>query len=183
MKGRSLAIGSTLAAFLAWLCCLGPLLLGRAGLGAALVAMFAPLRPYFLAVSAILLAGGFYFVYRKPKASVRRRDVRTEKRDSPHGEAFALTGDACGCCAGFFSILRRQVGRQIGCGSANLFGNSPKSGVGDGGCEGRSAVPGWLGNSAIQPVANRYQQTDRSSEGYGVQGSRFQSCARIRCLA
>ncbi len=69
MKERSLAIGSTLAAFLASLCCLGPLLLGGAGLGAALVATFAPLRPYFLAVSAILLAGGFYLVYRKPKAA------------------------------------------------------------------------------------------------------------------
>jgi mercuric ion transport protein len=69
MKERSLAIGSTLAAFLASLCCLGPLLLGGAGLGAVLVATFAPLRPYFLVVSAILLAGGFYFVYRKPKAA------------------------------------------------------------------------------------------------------------------
>lgn len=70
MKERSLAIGSTLAAFLASLCCLGPLLLGGAGLSAVLVATFAPLRPYFLAVSGILLAGGFYFVYRKPKAGV-----------------------------------------------------------------------------------------------------------------
>src|SRR5229473_4871668 len=69
MKERSLAIGSTLAAFVASLCCLGPLLLGGAGLGAAFVATFAPLRPYFLGVSAILLAGGFYFVYRKPKAA------------------------------------------------------------------------------------------------------------------
>ena len=69
MKEKSLAIGSTLAAFLASMCCLGPLLLGGAGLGAALVATFAPLRPYFLAMSTILLAGGFYFVYRKPKAA------------------------------------------------------------------------------------------------------------------
>ncbi len=59
MKERSLAIGSALTAFLASLCCLGPLLLGGAGLGAMLVATFAPLRPYFLAVSGILLAGGF----------------------------------------------------------------------------------------------------------------------------
>jgi hypothetical protein len=56
MKERSLAIGSALAALLASLCCLGPLLLG----GAVLVATFAPLRPYFLAVSGVLLAGGFY---------------------------------------------------------------------------------------------------------------------------
>jgi copper chaperone CopZ len=69
MKERSLAIGSTLAALLASLCCLGPLLLGGAGLGAVLVATFAPLRPYFLAVSGVLLAGGFYLVYRKPMAA------------------------------------------------------------------------------------------------------------------
>lgn len=67
MKERSLAIGSTLAALLASLCCLGPLLLGGVGLGAALVATFAPLRPYFLVASGILLAAGFYFVYRRPK--------------------------------------------------------------------------------------------------------------------
>ncbi len=69
MKDKSLAIGSTLAAFLASLCCLGPLLLGGAGLGAVFVATFAPLRPYFLGLSAVLLAGGFYFVYRKPKTA------------------------------------------------------------------------------------------------------------------
>jgi len=67
MKDKSLMLGSTLAAFLASLCCLGPLLLGGAGLGAVLVATFAPLRPYFLAVSAVLLATGFYYVYRIPK--------------------------------------------------------------------------------------------------------------------
>lgn len=66
MKPKSLAIGSTLAAFLASLCCLGPVVLGTAGLGAVLVATFAPLRPYFLTISAVLLAAGFYFVYRKP---------------------------------------------------------------------------------------------------------------------
>jgi mercuric ion transport protein len=69
MKERSLAIASTLAALLASLCCLGPLVLGGAGLGAVLVATFAPLRPYFLAVSGVLLAGGFYLVYRRPKAA------------------------------------------------------------------------------------------------------------------
>lgn len=74
MKQRSLALGSTLAAFLASLCCLGPLVLGGAGLGAVLVATFAPLRPYFLLVSAVLLAGGFYFAYRKPKAAEACKD-------------------------------------------------------------------------------------------------------------
>jgi mercuric ion transport protein len=69
MNEKSLAFGSTIAAFLASLCCLVPLLLGGAGLGAAFGATFAPLRPYFLAVSAIPLAGGFYFVYRESKAT------------------------------------------------------------------------------------------------------------------
>lgn len=68
MNEKSLAIGSAIAAFVASLCCLGPLFLG-VGLGAALVAFFAPLRPYFLALSAVLLAAGFYFVYRRPKAA------------------------------------------------------------------------------------------------------------------
>ena len=67
MNEKSFAIASTLAAFVASLCCLGPLILGGVGLGAAMVATFAPLRPYFLALSAVLLASGFYFVYRKPR--------------------------------------------------------------------------------------------------------------------
>src|SRR5260370_7181558 len=69
MKERPLATGSTLAALLASLCCLGPVLLGGAGLGAVLVATFAPLRPYFLAVSGVLLAGGFFLVFLKTKAA------------------------------------------------------------------------------------------------------------------
>ncbi len=89
MNERSFAIGSTVAAFVASLCCLGPLVLGGVGLGAALVATFAPLRPYFLAVSAILLAAGFYFVYRKPKVSpacegeVCAPDNRTHRMAKP----------------------------------------------------------------------------------------------------
>lgn len=67
MTDKFLALGSTVAAFVASLCCLGPLVLGGVGLGAVLMATFTPLRPYFLAVSAMLLALGFYFVYRKPK--------------------------------------------------------------------------------------------------------------------
>ena len=67
MSEKFLALGSTLAAFGASLCCLGPLLLGSLGVGTVLVATFTPLRPYFLTVSGVLLALGFYFVYRKPK--------------------------------------------------------------------------------------------------------------------
>jgi len=66
---KPLAIGSALAAFVASLCCLGPLLLGGFGVGAALVSAFAPLRAYFLILSAVLLATGFYFVYRRPRVA------------------------------------------------------------------------------------------------------------------
>ncbi len=69
MKDSTFTMGSVLASFLASLCCLGPLLLGGLGLGTALVAAFAPLRPYFLVLSASLLAVGFYSVYRRPKSA------------------------------------------------------------------------------------------------------------------
>ncbi len=89
MNEKFLALGSTAAAFVASLCCLGPLILGGVGLGAAMVATFAPLRPYFLALSAALLASGFYFVYRKPRAvqacegEVCASDSRTRRRAKP----------------------------------------------------------------------------------------------------
>jgi len=67
MTDKFLSLGSAVAAFVASLCCLGPLVLGGVGLGAVLMATFAPLRPYFLTVSAVLLVLGFYFVYRKPR--------------------------------------------------------------------------------------------------------------------
>jgi mercuric ion transport protein len=89
MKEKSLAISSTVAALLASLCCLGPLVLGGAGLGAGLASIFAPLRPFFLAVSGALLAVGFYLVYRKPKAAeacdgkVCSPDSRVRRRAKP----------------------------------------------------------------------------------------------------
>ena len=89
MNEKFLALGSTVAAFVASLCCLGPLILGGVGLGAAMVATFAPLRPYFLALSAVLLALGFYFVYRKPRAvqacegEVCAPDSRTRRLAKP----------------------------------------------------------------------------------------------------
>ncbi len=89
MNEKFLAFGSTLAAFVASLCCLGPLVLGGVGLGAALMATFAPFRPYFLALSGALLALGFYFVYRRPKPAeacegeVCAPDSRTRRMAKP----------------------------------------------------------------------------------------------------
>ena len=131
MKERSLAIGSTLAALLASLCCLGPLVLGGAGLG--LVATFAPLRPYFLAVSGVLLAGGFYLVYRKPKTAEAcagetcAPESRTRRMAKPLLWVAALAVAALA----FFPSLRRQISWQTCRRSINLFSNAPNRRVKD----------------------------------------------------
>jgi copper chaperone CopZ len=59
---------AALAAVLASVCCLGPLVLAAIGISAAgLSATFEPLRPYFLAVTIVLLGGAFYLThFRKP---------------------------------------------------------------------------------------------------------------------
>ena len=63
-----LGLGAALPAScvaLAWFCCL-PLALGGFGLGvAALGAALAPLRPWFSCAALLLLAGAFYYGYRK----------------------------------------------------------------------------------------------------------------------
>jgi copper chaperone CopZ len=63
--------GALLTSILASACCLVPLALLGLGVSAAgFSAAFAPYRPAFLAVTAALLAGGFYFAYfRKAKCA------------------------------------------------------------------------------------------------------------------
>jgi copper chaperone CopZ len=61
-------LGVVAAAIAASACCILPLLLGAAGagtvgLGAALI----PYRPYFIALTVLLLGGAFYFTYRPQK--------------------------------------------------------------------------------------------------------------------
>ncbi|MBK7399611.1 MAG: cation transporter [Myxococcales bacterium] len=70
--------GAVLAALAASSCCIGPLLLAAFGIGGAgALATLGAYRPYILAVTAVLLAAGFYLTYRKPRATT--------------------AGDACGC--------------------------------------------------------------------------------------
>ncbi len=71
-KGWSIATlaGAVVSAFLASLCCLGPLLFALLGLGGAgLLVKFERYRPYFMVLTLGLLALGFYVTYRKPKAA------------------------------------------------------------------------------------------------------------------
>ena len=74
--------GAIVSAFLASVCCVGPLVFALLGLGGgALLVKFEPYRPYFTVLTLALLGAGFYFTYRKPKLE-------------SVGE-----GDACGCPA------------------------------------------------------------------------------------
>lgn len=72
-------IGAIVSAFLASLCCVGPLVFAVLGLGGAgLLLKLEPYRPYFTVITLALLAGGFFLTYRNPKSA-------------------APTGDDCGC--------------------------------------------------------------------------------------
>ena len=66
---RVAAIGSLLSAFLASLCCAGPLILGVLGVGGGAtsryVKVLVPYRPVFIALTFLILAGGFFSVYRR----------------------------------------------------------------------------------------------------------------------
>lgn len=65
MKSEKLALGGAIAAAIgAGLCCVGPVLFALLSLGAfSAASVFAPLRPYFLAVAVLALAFDFYRAY------------------------------------------------------------------------------------------------------------------------
>lgn len=83
--------GAVASAFLASLCCIGPLVLAVLGLGGAgLLVKFEPYRPHFAALTAALLGTGFYFSYRRPRrpAVAGRPDCACEEpRSSRVGKA------------------------------------------------------------------------------------------------
>lgn len=69
MKDRPILFGSLAAGLLASACCIGPFVLGAIGLGSlGLGTWLAPARPWLLALTAVLLAVGFYLAYRPPRA-------------------------------------------------------------------------------------------------------------------
>ena len=66
MKEKTLATASVLAAVMASLCCIGPLVAVGLGLGAfGAATVFEPWRPYLLAATAVRPAGAFYLLYRR----------------------------------------------------------------------------------------------------------------------
>ena len=70
MRDRPILFGSLAAGLLASACCIGPLILGAIGLGSlGFAAWLAPARPWFLALTGLFLAIGFYLAYRPLPAS------------------------------------------------------------------------------------------------------------------
>jgi len=73
------SIGGLAAAFLASLCCVGPLVLTALGVGVGATGLLAgtagvlkallPYRPWFIGLTALLLGAAFYLSYRKPKSA------------------------------------------------------------------------------------------------------------------
>ena len=102
--------GGLLAAFLASLCCLGPLVLAALGVGVGATGVLAstagtlkallPYRPYFIGLTAVLFGVAFYFSYRRPTADGRVRtrfELRICHGDAPEPDDSMGGG---GCSAG-----------------------------------------------------------------------------------
>lgn len=91
MKDRAVLLGSLVTGALASACCIGPLVLGVLGLGSlGLASGMAAFRPWFLALTAILLSIGFYFAYRRRPAEACATDPACEKPASRHAQRVAL---------------------------------------------------------------------------------------------
>ena len=62
-RGLAASAGAVVAALLASLCCVGPVLFVTLGIGAGLASRFEPLRPFFTVLPLGLLALGYHTVH------------------------------------------------------------------------------------------------------------------------
>jgi len=84
------SVSSIISAFIASICCIGPIVFALLGIGGAgLLVKFEPYRPYFTVLTLGLVGVGFYFTYRKPKvAAVSAQDGPA--CDCPHPKSNKL---------------------------------------------------------------------------------------------
>jgi mercuric ion transport protein len=69
------SVSSILSAFIASICCVGPLVFALLGLGGAgLLVKFEPYRPYFIVLTIALLGTGFFLTMRKARATPATTD-------------------------------------------------------------------------------------------------------------
>jgi mercuric ion transport protein len=87
------AVGAVVAAFLASLCCVGPLLFVALGVGAGLASTFEPLRPAFTTLTVALLVVGFYVVYGRRRAATMPPAAATPA--SAMVSSSCASGEAC----------------------------------------------------------------------------------------
>lgn len=74
-------VGGIFVAVLASACCWIPALLGAGAAGSlGISGGIAPFRPYLLILTAVFLAGGFYFAYRKPREECCQTPEALKKR-------------------------------------------------------------------------------------------------------
>lgn len=85
-KERSVTYGAVVAAFLASLCCIGPLLLAALGVGAfGAAGIFESARPFLVTGAVLLLAVAFYWTYFRQNAECALGEVCATKTISRAG--------------------------------------------------------------------------------------------------
>ena len=76
MKNIFSQLGAVIAAFLASLCCIGPLIVGLIGIGSAgAFAAVNAYRPYFFGAALLFLGYAFYQIYGRKRGNRRTRIV------------------------------------------------------------------------------------------------------------
>ncbi len=76
MKNIFSQIGAVISAFLASLCCIGPLIVGLFGIGSAgAFAAVDAYRPYLLGAALLFLGYAFYQIYGRKRGNRRTRTV------------------------------------------------------------------------------------------------------------
>jgi len=91
MKGSTTQAGTLLAAFLASLCCVGPMVLGVLGVSSlGLAAAIAPFRPWLLGLTGAFLVLAFYFAYRPQRMADCGPDGTCSVPPSRRGQRISL---------------------------------------------------------------------------------------------
>ena len=79
MKEKIASAGTVVTAFLASLCCIGPIVFAALGLGGVgfMVGLEA-YRPWFMGISILFLVGAFYYTYRKREVACEDGSCKVE---------------------------------------------------------------------------------------------------------
>lgn len=79
-KSKLTTVGSVVAAIIASLCCIGPVVVALIGIGSiGAFAVFEAYRPYFIALTVLLLGFAIYLTYRKREVICEDGSCRIER--------------------------------------------------------------------------------------------------------